>query len=195
MPAPLPPTLALTTTGKAQPRRRRGRVRATVDHPRARRGQAEFGQERQLQRLGNLVGERPRAVDDARAEPFQMREIVQRVQDGAAAAAQVRGRTHAVEQHRERALAVGRIVEERFARVDAAVSDPAPVEFGEKRPEPIRMFVVDGEGGGGAHRACRMHSFLARRRVVQRSKGVADRAIRQVPARPASRNSSTSRPL
>ena len=38
------------------------------------------------------------------------------------------------------------IVDRRFAGVDPAVGNPAPVEFGEKRPEPVGMLVVDGEG-------------------------------------------------
>src|SRR5579859_894037 len=39
-------------------------------------------------------------------------------------------------------------------RVDAHVLGAAPLEFGEQRAEPVRMFVVDGDGAGLLRRGC-----------------------------------------
>ena len=87
----------LDDDGKAQPLGGGRRLRRVVDDAGARIRQAERFEQRQLRRLGDLGAPRLVAVDDPHAEPFEVRQVLQRVEGQVAAAAQVGRRTHAVE--------------------------------------------------------------------------------------------------
>ena len=136
---------------EAQALGRRRRLVGMVDHARRRERQAERLQQRQLQRLRRLDAERRQAVDDAHAELLEVGEVVQRVEDAVAAAAQVRRRAHAVEHEPVlRAVAVGRVVGVPLG-VQRLVGHAAAIELGEQRPEPVRVLVVDADRSCGCH--------------------------------------------
>jgi hypothetical protein len=122
-----------------------------IDHARRRKRQVERLQQRQLQRLGRLGAKRRKAVDDADAELFEVGEIVQRVKNAVAAAAQIGGRAHAIEDEAVlRAVAVGRIVRMSIG-IQRLVVHAAAIELREKRTKPVRMFVIDADGSCSCH--------------------------------------------
>ena len=131
--------------GKPHPARRLRGIRATMDYPRPGRGQTELGEHGKLQRFGNLVGECRAAVNNPRAQPLKVREKIERVPDRAASPAQISRRTHAVEEHVKRPVRLRRVIPKRLAGIQPDIRDAAPVEFRKKRPEPVRVFMVDGE--------------------------------------------------
>jgi hypothetical protein len=120
-----------------------------VDDPCRRERQAQRLEEGQLQRLRGLDAERAEPVHHAHAEVLEMGQVVQRVEDAVAAAAQVGRRAHAVEDQAElAAVAVGGVVAV-AAGIERYVGDGAAIELGEERPEPLRVLVVDGNRSGG----------------------------------------------
>ena len=149
MPAPLPPMFAFTTTGNRKPSARLHRLATAWLITRASRvRQAERFEQRQLPRLGDLDREALRAVHDRHAEALQVGHEAEREEHPLHAAAQVRRRTHAVEDERVRRRLLGRIVDVR-ARVEADERNVAALEFGEQRAEPVGVFVVDRERSRG----------------------------------------------
>ena len=82
------------------------------------------------------------AVEHAGADPVEVREVVERVEDRALVPARPRGRAHAVDDERVRSLGLGR-VERVPLRVQPLVRDAAPLELGEQRLEPERVLVED----------------------------------------------------
>jgi hypothetical protein len=74
-----------------------------------------------------------------------MREVVERVEDAVAAAAEIRRRAHPVEDQPEvTAVAVGGVVA-MTRGVEPLVRQAAPIELGEERPEPLGVLVVDAD--------------------------------------------------
>ena len=116
-----------------------------ADDPRVRISEAEAVKQQELHGFAGFVSECCVAVDDARAEPFEVRQQMARVEDRALGAAQVSRRTHAIEEEGE-LLLVARGVELMGARIDADVMRAAPVEFGKQRAEPVRVFMINGYG-------------------------------------------------
>jgi hypothetical protein len=73
-----------------------------------------------------------------------MGEVLRRVEDAVGAAAQVRGRAHAVEHDGVRRLRLRGIVAV-AARGQPYIRRLPPVELLEERPEPVRMLVIDSQ--------------------------------------------------
>ncbi len=77
-------------------------------------------------------------------EPFaKVRQIIAGKEDGVLVPAQVSRSTHAIKQETEAALTRFSGIVRCLARVEAQVGRPAPIKFGEKRPEPVGMLVVN----------------------------------------------------
>src|SRR5262245_41867678 len=73
-----------------------------------------------------------------------MREPTEREKRSLHAATQIRRWAHAIENERVRASAFGRVVAMR-PRIETDVVNPPAVEFREHRPEPIWVFVINGD--------------------------------------------------
>jgi hypothetical protein len=115
-----------------------------VDHPRPRPWEAQTLEQAELERFRGLYDVRVVAVDHPHAVLPQVGEIVQRVEDRVAVAAEVRRRAHPIEYQRIR-RSLRRAVEAVARRVDARVGHAAPVQLLKQRPEPVGMLVVDGD--------------------------------------------------
>src|SRR5438552_16192778 len=114
-----------------------------IDDPRFRIWQSQFFQVRELQRFRNLVVEAPVAVDHAHALAFEVRQIVERVEDAVAQAALPRRRTHAIEEQgmflfrRVHVIVV-------MPRVNLQPRHATLVELLKQRSKPVRMLVING---------------------------------------------------
>ena len=103
MPAPLPPMFAFTTTGKRSPSAAAGACDGWLMTRAAGYGRPSDFEQRQLPRLRGLDRGTPCSPLTTRhAEPLEVGEVAERVEDAVAAAAQVRRRAHAVEDQRVR---------------------------------------------------------------------------------------------
>src|SRR4029077_9407008 len=74
----------------------------------------------------------------------EVREIVERIEDGVAEAALPRRRTHAIEEQRIFALGRRHVVIV-VASVNLQPGDAALIELLEERAEPVRMLVINGD--------------------------------------------------
>ena len=145
MPAPLPPMFGLTSSGKRRlARGGDGRV-AVVDDARAREADAEPREQRALARLRELVRVGAVAVEHVRADPVEVREVVERVEDRAARARASTPTGSSGSRRASTGLGLRR-VERVPLRVQPLVRDPAPLELREQRLEPERVLVEDRDG-------------------------------------------------
>ena len=132
--------------GSAAPPRRPRPAPASLIDARARVADSQPGGERGLARLRELELVRAHAVQDRRADRVEVGEVLARVEDRLRVPARPRGRAHAVDEQRVRALRLGRVerVSARHAR--ASYGNPAPLELREQRHEPERVLVEDADG-------------------------------------------------
>jgi hypothetical protein len=122
--------------------------RRMVHDPSSRNGKSKLLEQRDLQRLARLESISSGAVEDVDLLLLEVAEVVVGVEDGGAAAAFPRRRTHPVEHERGTVAVPRRLarIESMLAGVDEGIRRLAPVELMEERPEPVRVFVVDRDG-------------------------------------------------
>ena len=113
--------------------------------------QTERLQQSQLPGLGDLVGECETAVDHRHRETVQVGQKRLGEEHPLNAVPQISGGTHPVEDERVRRLGLGRVIA-MGPGIEFDVRQAAPVQFLEKRPKPVGMFVVNGKWFAMAHR-------------------------------------------
>ena len=85
------------------------------------------------------------SIDHPRSRSFQVRQLLEGVEDAMPVAAGVGRRAHAVEQQRKFAIRLGNI-NAVLARINADVEGSAPLKFTEKPAKPILVLVLDRDG-------------------------------------------------
>src|SRR5882762_2569994 len=116
-----------------------------IDDPRFRIRQSQFFQVRQLQRFRNLMIEATVAIDDAHALTFEVRKIVERIENPVPQSPLPRRRAHAIEEQRIIALR-RRNIKIVVPRINLQPRHAAFIQLLKQRPEPVRMLVVNGDG-------------------------------------------------
>jgi hypothetical protein len=105
---------------------------------------AQLGEQRRLPCLRELELVRSQAVQDGCAGAIEVGEVMQRLEDRARVPARPGRRAHSVHEERIARLRIGGI-EDELCRIDALVRQPAPVELGEQRLEPLWVLVEDAD--------------------------------------------------
>src|SRR5467141_1772595 len=116
-----------------------------IDDSRFRIRQTQFFQVGQLQRFRNLMIEATVAIDDAHAFTFEMRKIVERIENSVPQPPLPRRRAHAIEKQRILALRRCHIVV-MVPCINLQPRHAALLQLLKQRPEPVRMLVVNGDG-------------------------------------------------
>src|ERR1700694_5290672 len=89
--------------------------------------------------------EAPVAIDDAHAFTFEMRKIVERIENPMPQSPLPRRRAHTIEEQRILALRRCNIVI-MVPRINLQPRHAAFIQLLKQRPEPVRMLVVNGDG-------------------------------------------------
>ncbi len=145
MPAPLPPMLGLTTSGKVKASGSLGCLVGVMDDPRSGIAQTELLQDVKLHRLGRAYQVGVVAVDDLGPDAFQVGQVLLDVQDDLGVAATRGVGADAIHER------VNRGNVEAQGRSDAPlmksfyIRNPSPLQLGKERLEPLWMLVENGD--------------------------------------------------
>jgi hypothetical protein len=138
-----------------------------IDHPRARKRDAQRVQQRELRCFRDLVAEGFAPVDNTRPGALDACEEISREKYRLRMSSQVSRRAHPVEKQSvpDGSYCVVRMA----AGIELCVSDPAAVELRKKRSEPFRMLEVNRNGFVGRHLSLRFERLQrsdAKRRLA-----------------------------
>lgn len=116
-----------------------------IDDECTRHRQAELGKDLDLERFRDLEPIDRRAVDDRSASTLDVTKPVESMERGLTMGPEIGRRAVAVDDQRIVARQVGRIVLVRRS-IQGNPGNPAPIELGKKRLEPVRVLIVHRNG-------------------------------------------------